>query len=118
MGKFHHSKKHHGDKKKLSSSRPNYDLTQAGRKKLPEDFFSNFLDERFTEKDLSEILDEDEIKRIKTAPAIPPMLQFEPQNPEEVESEESKPARARGQSLADKFYAGREAQFFDGIKKL
>ena len=38
MEKFHHSKKHHGDKKKLSSSRPNYDLTQAGRKKLPEDF--------------------------------------------------------------------------------
>ena len=46
------------------------------------------------------------------------MLQYEPQNPEEVESEESKPARARGQSLADKSYAGREAQYFDGIKKL
>ena len=46
------------------------------------------------------------------------MLQFEPQNPGEVESEESKRARARGQSLADKSYAGREAQYFDGIRKL
>jgi hypothetical protein len=106
------------------------DLTQSGRKKLPEDFlytqnhksiwnfFSNFLDERFTEEDLSEILDEDEVTRIKTAPTIPPMLQFEPQIPGEVESEEAKRARTRGQSLADKFYAGREAQYFDGIKKL
>ena len=92
MGKFHHSKKHHGDKKKSFSSRLKYDLTQAGRRKLPEDFlytqnhksiwnsFSNFLDEKF--------------------------------------AEESKRARARGQSLADKSYAGREAQYFDGIKKL
>ena len=87
MGKFHHSKKHHGDKKKSSSSRLKYDLTQAGRRKLPEDFlytqnhksiwnsFSNFLDEKFAEEDLSEILDEDKVTRIKTAPAIPPMLQ-------------------------------------------
>ena len=102
MGKFHHSKKHHGDKKKSSSSRPKYDLTQAGRRKLPEDFlytqnhksiwnsFSNFLDEKFAEEDLSEILDEDEVTRIKTAPVIPPMLQFEPQTPGEEESEESK----------------------------
>jgi hypothetical protein len=129
-GRFHHSKKHHGDKKKSSSSRLKYDLTPAGRRKLPEDFsytqnhksiwnsFSNFLDEKFAEEDLSEILDEDEVTRIKTAPAIPPMLQFEPQTPGEVESEESKRARARGQSLADKSYAGREAQYFDGIKKL
>ena len=130
MGKFHHSKKHHGDKKKSSSSRPKYDLTQSGRKKLPEDFlytqnhksiwnfFNNFLDERFAEEDLSEILDEDEVTRIKTAPTIPPMLQFEPQTPGEVKSEEAKRARTRGQSLADKSYAGREAQYFDGIKKL
>jgi hypothetical protein len=80
MGKFHHSKKYHGDKKKSSFSRPKYDLTQSGRRKLPEDFlytqnhksiwnsFSIFLE------DLSEILDEDEITRIKTAPAVPPML--------------------------------------------
>jgi hypothetical protein len=131
MRKFHHSKKNHRDKKKKSSSRPKYDLTQSGRKKLPEDFlyytqshksiwnsFSNFLDERFAEEDLSEILDEDEVTRIKTAPAILPMLQFEPQIPGEVESEESKRARARVQSLADKSYAGREAQYFEGIKKL
>ena len=97
MGKFHHSKKHHGDKKKSSSSRPKYDLTQAGRRKLPEDFlytqnhksiwnsFSNFLDEKFAEEDLSEILDEDEVTRIKTAPVIPPMLQFEPSTPGEEE---------------------------------
>ena len=87
MGKFYHSKKNHGDKKKSSSSRPKYDLTQSGRKKLPEDFLytqshksiwnslGNFLDERFAEEDLSEILDEDEVTRIKTAPPIPPMLQ-------------------------------------------
>ena len=112
MGKFHHFMKNHGDKKKSSSSRPKYDLTQSGRKKLPEDFlfaqshksiwnsFSNFLDERFAEEDFSEILDEDDVIRIKTAPAIPPMLHFEPQIPGEVESEESK-ARTitRGQVL-------------------
>ena len=129
MGKFHHSKKHHGDKKKSSSLRLKYDLTQAGRRKLPEDFlytqnhksiwnsFSNFLDEKFAEEYLSEILDEDEVTRIKTAPVIPPMLQFEPQNPGEEESEEAKRARQRGQSIADKSYAGREAQYFDGIKR-
>ncbi len=80
--------------------------------------FSNFLDEKFAEEDLSEILDEDEVTRIKTASVIPPMLQFEPQTPGEEEWEESKRARLRGQSLADKSYAGREAQYFDGIKKL
>jgi hypothetical protein len=98
-GKFYHSKKHHGDKKKSSSSRLKYDLTQAGRRKLPEHFlytqnhksiwnyFSNFLEEKFAEEDLSEILDEDEVTIIKTAPAIPPMLQFELQTPGEVETE-------------------------------
>ena len=73
---------------------------------------------RFAEEDLSEILDEDEVTRIKTAPAIPPMLQFEHQTQEEVESEDARRARERGQSLADKSYAAREAQYFDGIKKL
>jgi hypothetical protein len=112
MEKFHQTKKHHGDKKKSSSSRPKYDLTQSGRKKLPEDFlytqnhksiwnfFSKFLDKKFAEEDLSEILDEDEVARIKTAPTIPPMLQFQPQTPGEVESEEAKRTRTRGQSLA------------------
>jgi hypothetical protein len=76
-------------------------LTQAERKKLREDVlytqnhksiwnsFSNFLDERFAEEDLSEILHEDEVTRIKTAQTIPPMLQFELQTPGEVESEEA-----------------------------
>ena len=54
-----------------------------------------------------------EVTRIETAPTISPLLQFEPQLPGEVESEEAKRARARGQSLA-----GREAQYFDGIKNL
>ena len=112
------------------SSKPKFDLTRSGRKKLPEDFlytqdhksiwnsFCNFLDERFAEEDLSEILGEDEVTRIKTAPTIPPMLQFEPQAPGDVESDEAKRTRARGQALADKSYAGRESQYFDGIKKL
>jgi hypothetical protein len=95
MGKFHHSKKNHGNKKKSSSSRPKkYDLTQSGRKKLPEDFLytqnhKSIWIERFAEEDLSEILDEDEVTRNKTAPTIPPMLQFEPQTPGQVESEEA-----------------------------
>jgi hypothetical protein len=79
---------------------------------------TTFLTRDLQKKDLSQILDEDEVTRIKTAPTIPPMLQFEPQTPGEVESEEAKRARTRGQSLADKSYAGREAQYFDGIKKL
>ena len=41
------------------------------------EFFLQFFDERLAEEDLGEILDEEEIKRIKTAPqTIPPMLQF------------------------------------------
>ena len=103
-------------------------MTQSGRTKLPEDFLytqnhrvfgissTTFLTRDLQKKDLSQILDEDEVTRIKTAPTIPPMLQFEPQTPGEVESEEA--ARTRGESLADKSYAGREAQYFDGIKKL
>ncbi len=105
-------------------------MTQSGRKKLPEDFlhtqnhksiwnfFSNFLDERFAEEDLSEILDEDEVTRIKTAPTISQMLRFELQTQGEVESKEAKRVRERAQTLADKSYAAREAQHFDGINKL
>ena len=42
-GKILSLQKNHGDKKKSSSSRLKYDLTQAGRKKLPEDFLYNTL---------------------------------------------------------------------------
>ena len=97
---------------------------------MPEDFlytqnhkniwnnFCNFLDERFAEEDLSNTLDEEEITRIKTPPQIPPLLLFEPANPGDVESDEAKRARARGQALADKSYASRESQYFEGIKRL
>ena len=114
MGKYHHSKKSHGAEKGRSSSKQKYDLNSSGRKKLPEDFlytqnhkniwnnFCNFLDKRFAEEDLSDILDEEEITRIKTPPQIPPLLLFEPANPGDVESDEAKRARARGQALADK----------------
>ena len=103
---------------------------KSGRKKLPDDFvytqhhksiwnsFCNFFDERLAEEDLGEILDEDEVKRIKTAPTIPPMLLFEPANLGDVETKEEQRARARCQALADKSYAGKEAQHLDGIKKL
>ena len=47
------------------------------------------------------------------------MLQFEPQTQGEVESEDARRVRERRQQiLADKSYAAREAQHFDGIKKL
>jgi hypothetical protein len=46
------------------------------------------------------------------------MLQFEPQTQGEVESVEARRTRERGQSLADKYYAAREAQYFDGVTKL
>jgi hypothetical protein len=71
---------------------------KSGRKKLPEDFvytqyhksiwnsFCNFFDERLAEEDLSEMLDEDEITRIKTPPPYPPLFEFEPANPGDVET--------------------------------
>ena len=46
------------------------------------------------------------------------MLRFEPQTQEEVESEDARRVRERAQTLADKSYTAREAQHFDGIKKL
>ncbi len=52
-------------------------------------------------------IDEDEVTRVKTDPAIPPMLQFEHQTQKEVESEDVSRARERGQSLAGKSYAAR-----------
>ena len=130
MGKFHHSKKAHSADRGKNSSKQKYDVLKSGRKKLPDDFvytqyhksiwnsFCNFFDERLAEEDLGEILDEEEVKRIKTAPTIPPMLQFEPANIGDVETKEEQRSRARCQALADKSYAGKEAQHLDGIKKL
>jgi hypothetical protein len=95
MGKFHHSEKAHQAERERSSSKQNFDVFKTGRKKLPEDFvytqhhksiwnsFCNFFD---AEEDLAKILDEDEVSKIKTAPTIPAMLQFEPANPGDVES--------------------------------
>ena len=134
MGKFHHSKKHHGDKKKSSSSRPKYDLTKEGRKeeiiffktaarkKLPDESLntqnhksiwnfsatSEHLDEG---EDLSEILDDDEVTRIKR-------FHLCCNSSLNLQEKLKRRARKRGQPLADKSYAAREAQFFDGIKKL
>eukprot|EP01036_Dinobryon_divergens_P037405 gene37405-48919_t len=81
MGKFHHSKKAHSAERGKSSSKQKYDVLKSDRKKLPDDF-------RLAEEDLGEILDEDEVKRIKTAPTIPPMLLFEPANLGDVETKE------------------------------
>ena len=117
MGKFHHSKKAHSAERGKGSSKPKYDILNSGRKKLPEDFvytqyhksiwnsFCNFFDERLADEDLGDILDENEVTRIKTIPTIPPMLPFEPLNPGDVETEEAKRSRARCQALADKSYA-------------
>ena len=80
--------------------------------------FCNFFDERLADEDPGDILDENEVTRIKTVPTIPPMLPFEPANPGDVETEEAKRSRARCQALADKSYAVKEAQHLDGIKKL
>ena len=46
------------------------------------------------------------------------MLRFEPQTQGEVEFEDARRVRERAQTLADKSYPAREAQHFDGIKKL
>ena len=90
----------------------------TGNKKLADDFvythqkhkhiwnsFCKFLDERFTEEDLSEILDADEITRLKITPAILPLLEFILPNVGDVEAGEDKRARIRAQPLADKSYA-------------
>ena len=116
MGKFHHTKKaREAERSSRSSSKTKYDALKSGRKKLPEDFvytqyhksiwnsFCNFFDERLAEEDLSEILDEDEIIRIKTPPPYPPLFEFEPANPGDVETEEAKSARKRRQAIEDKF---------------
>jgi hypothetical protein len=75
MGRFHHSKKAHSEGKEKKRSK--FTISKTGNKKLDEDFvytqkhkniwnsFCNFLDERFAEDDLSEILDAEEISRLK-----------------------------------------------------
>ena len=69
MGRFHHSKKAHSEGKGKKNNK--FAIGKTGNKKLEDDFvytqkhkniwnsFCNFLDERFAEEDLSEILDAD-----------------------------------------------------------
>ncbi len=85
--------------------RSKFTISKTGNKKLDEDFvytqrhkniwnsFCNFLDERFAEEDLSEILDAEEISRLKIPPTIPALLEFIPTNVGDVESDEDKRAR-------------------------
>jgi len=131
MGKFHHAKKaREAERSSRSSSKTKYDALKSGRKKLPEDFvytqyhksiwnsFCNFFDERLAEEDLSEILDEDEITRIKIPPPYPPLFAFEPANPGDVETEEAKSARKRRQAIEDKSYSTMLSHHLEGVKKL
>ena len=87
---------------------PEEDLLYAAKDKNIWTAFCNFFDDRLAAEDLGDILDENEVTRIKTAPTIPPMLQFRPVNVGDVETEEQKNERKRGQQLADKSYASRE----------
>eukprot|EP01036_Dinobryon_divergens_P030111 gene30111-39307_t len=93
MGRSHQSKRSSSKERGRSSSNSKSDSSKSGRRnKLPEDFlysardkniwtaFCNFFDERLAAEDLGDILDENEVTRIKTAPTIPPMLQFRPVN--------------------------------------
>ena len=131
MGRNHQSKKANSRERGRSSSNSRNDSSKSARRnKLPEDFlyaakdkniwtaFCNFFDERLAAEDLGDILDENEVTRIKTAPTIPPMLKFCPANPGDVETEEQRNERRRGQQLADKSYASRESQYFDSINRL
>jgi hypothetical protein len=121
MRRFHHSKKAHSEGKGKKNNR--FTISKTGNKKLDEDFvytqkhkniWNSFLDEKFAEVDLSEILDAEEISRLKNPPTIPAHLEFIPTNVGDVESEEEKRARNRAQSLADKSYASK----LEGLKKL
>jgi hypothetical protein len=128
MGRFHHSKKAHSEERKKKNNK--FAAGKTGNKKLDEDFvytqkhkniwnsFCNFLDEKFAEEDLSEILDAEEISKLEIPPAIPALLEFIPTNAGDVESDEERRARIRAQTLADKSYASREAAYLDGLKKL
>ena len=76
MGRFHHSKKAHSEGNGKKNSK--FTISKTGNKMLEDDCvytqkhkniwssFCNFLDERFAEEDLSEILDAEEISRLKT----------------------------------------------------
>ena len=101
MGRFHHSKKAHSEGKEKKKSK--FTTSKTGNKKLDEDFvyymqkhkniwnsFCNFLDERFAEEDLSEILDAEEFSRLKIPPTIPAHLEFIPTNVGDQETEEEK----------------------------
>jgi hypothetical protein len=75
MGRFHNSKKAHSEGKGKKNNK--LTISKTGNKKLEDDFvytqknkniwnsFCNFLDKRFAEEDLSEILDAEEISRLK-----------------------------------------------------
>ncbi len=100
MGRFHHSKKAHSEGKEKKKSK--FTISKTGNKKLDVDFvytqkhkniwnyFCNFLDERFAEEDLSEVLDAEEISRFKIPPTIPALLEFIPTNVGDVETDEDK----------------------------
>ena len=124
MGRFHHSKKAHSEGKEKRKNK--FTIGKTGNKKLEDDFvytqkhmniwnsFCNFLDERFAEEDLSEILDAEEISGLKIPQSIPALLEFIPTNVGDVESDEDKRARIRAQALADKSYASKEAAHLAG----
>ena len=96
MGRFHNSKKAHSEGKGKKNNK--FTISKTGNKKLEDDFvytqknkniwnsFCNFLDKRFAEEDLSEILDAEEISRLKIPPTIPALLEFIPTNVGDVES--------------------------------
>jgi hypothetical protein len=100
MGRFHHSKKAHSEGRKNNNNK--FAAGKTGNKTLDEDFvytqkhkniwnsFCNFLDENFAEEDLSEILDAEEISRLKIPPAIPALLEFIPTNVGDLESDEDR----------------------------
>ncbi len=127
MGQFHHSKKTHSEGKE---KRKNKFTIGKTNKNLEDDFvytqkhknfcnsFCNILDERFAEEGLSEILDTEEIARLKIPPTIPAHLEFTPTNVGGQESDEDKRARIRAQALADKSYASKETAHLEGLKKL
>ena len=88
MGRnYHQSKNALKERGRSSSTNLKSESLKSGRRsKLPEDFlyatkhkniwssFCNFFDERLEAEELGDILDENEVARIKTALTIPAML--------------------------------------------